>query len=87
MSVSMHTITWYNIFLPNFLSHAKDTYSGVTHNGLFPKGTIQWKISMDEAQIRDRDFLASYVKSQENSKYIMTCSMDTLLMTLFLLWH
>jgi hypothetical protein len=47
---------------------------------------------MGKAQIRDRDFLASYVESRaipwqfefENVKYIMTCSVDTLLMTLFL---
>jgi hypothetical protein len=84
-----------NAFNANFLSHIKHTYSGITHYGLFPKGTIQWKISMNKAQIRDRDFLASYVESRaipwqfefENVKYIMTCSMDTLLMTLFLLWH
>jgi hypothetical protein len=83
------------IFLPNFLSHAKHTYSGLTYYGLFPKGTIQCKISMGKAQIRDKYFLASYVESQaipwqfefENVTYIITCSMDTLLMTLFLLWH
>lgn len=95
MNVTMHSITGCCRFLANFLSHIKHTYSGFTHYGLFPKGTIQWKISTGKAQIRDRDFLASYVESRaipwqfefENVKYIMTCSMDTLLMTLFLLWH
>ena len=50
---------------------------------------------MGKALIRDRDFLAPYVESRaipwqfefEKVKYKMTCSMDTLLMTLFLLWH
>jgi hypothetical protein len=48
---------------------------------------------MGKALIRDRDFLAPYVESRaipwqfefEKVKYKMTCSMDTLLMTLFLL--
>ena len=95
MNMAMNSITSCCIFFPNFLSHAEHTHSGITHYRKFPKGTIQWKISMGKAHIRDGDFLASYVESRaipwqfefENIKYIMTCSMDTLLMTLFLLWH
>jgi hypothetical protein len=92
MNVTMHSITGCCRFLANFLSHIQHNYSGITtHYGLFPKGTIQWKISTGKAQIRDRDFLASYVESRaipwqfefENVKYIMTCSMDTFLMTLY----
>ena len=82
MNVTMHSITWCCRFLANFLSHIQHTYSGITHYGLFPKGTIQWKISMGKAQITDKVFLASYVESRvipwqfefESVKYIITAN-------------
>ncbi len=55
MNMAMNSITWCCIFFPNFLSHAEHTHSGITHYRKFPKGTIQWKISMGKAQIRDRE--------------------------------
>jgi hypothetical protein len=51
--MAMNSITSCCIFFPNFLSHAEHTHSGITHYRKFPKGTIQWKISMGKAQIRD----------------------------------
>ena len=68
---------------------------GPAHYRLYQIGSVRWKLSMGKALIRDRDFLAPYVESRaipwqfefEKVKYKMTCSMDTLLMTLFLLWH
>ncbi len=53
--MAMNSITSCCIFFPNFLSHAEHTHSGITHYRKFPKGTIQWKISMGKTQIRDRE--------------------------------
>ena len=96
MYVSMNTVNSCCRFLLNiFILLQTGHILGPAHYGLYRIGTVQWKLSMGKALIRDRDFLAPYVESRaipwqfefENVKYIMTCSMDTLLMTLFLLWH
>ena len=50
---------------------------------------------MAKAKERDRDFLMSYVESRvipwefqfQNVRYTMTCAMDTVLMTVFILQH
>ena len=96
MNVSMNTVNSCCRFLLNMLILLQtEQILGPTHYRLFPIDTVQWKILIGKALIRDRDFLAPYVESGaiswqfefEKVKYKMTCSMDTLLMTLFLLWH
>ncbi len=57
------------------------------------KDTPDWNRAIHKAKERDSDFLTEYVESRaipwqfefQNVKYIKTCSMDTVLMTLFLL--
>ena len=57
------------------------------------KDTPEWNRAIHKAKERDSDFLAEYVESRaipwqfefQNVKYRKTCSMDTVLMTLFLL--
>ena len=59
------------------------------------KGNTKWDIAMAKAKKRDRNFVISYVGSRTlpwpfkfmNVRYTMTCTMDTVLMTLFILWH
>ena len=68
-------------------------YSGVKHYGLVMKDTPNWNRVIHKAKERDSDFLTAYVESRaipwqfefQNVKYRKTCSMDTVLMTLFLL--
>ena len=70
-------------------------YSGVKHYGLVMKDTPEWDRAIHEAKQRDSNFLSEYVERRaipwqfefQNVKYRMTCSMDTVLMTLFLLRH
>lgn len=55
---------------------------------------MKWVFSKNEAIKRDKAFLSSYVEkraipwqfSHSNVKYTMTCAMDTVLMTIYLLW-
>ena len=59
------------------------------------KDTPEWDRAIHEAKQRDSNFLSEYVERRaipwqfefQNVKYRMTCSMDTVLMTLFLLRH
>ena len=70
-------------------------YSGLQHYGLIAKGNVEWESAMAKAKERDRDFLMSYIKSTtipwefqfQNVRYTMTCTMDTVLMTVFILQH
>jgi hypothetical protein len=57
------------------------------------KGTPEWNRAIHKAKQRDSNFLSEYVKCRvipwqfefQNVKYRMTCSMDMVLMILFLL--
>jgi hypothetical protein len=68
-------------------------YSGVKHYGLVMKDTPEWNRTIQEAKQRDSNFLSEYVECRaipwsfefQNVKYTMTCSIDMVLMTLFLL--
>ena len=70
-------------------------YSGLQHYGLIAKGNVKRESTMTNAKERDRDFLMSYVESRaipwefqfQNVMYTMTCTMDTVLMTVFILRH
>ena len=76
------------------LFNSMDSFnSGIKDYGLFTnKSSLDYKKALIKAQERDRDFLTSYVESKiilwqfefETIKYTMTCSMDTILMNLFL---
>ena len=81
MNVSMNTVNSCCRFLLNvFILLQTEHILGPAHNGLFPIGTVQWKILMGKALIRDRDFLTTYVESWaipwqfefEKVKYKMT---------------
>ncbi len=69
--------------------------SVIRHYSLITKGNIEWDITMAKAKERDRDFLMSYVESRTipwqfefmNVRYTRTCTMDTVPMTVFILWH
>jgi len=78
------------------LLHSMDLFHlGIKHYGLLPENSLECKQSMARAMKRGRDFLESFIEiktipwqfSLEGVKYTMTCAMDTVLMTLFLLWH
>ena len=78
---------------PEFVS-SSTIYSGLRHYGLISKRDVKWVFSKNEAIKRDKAFLSSYVEkraipwqfSHSNVKYTMTCAMDTVLMTIYLLW-
>ena len=76
--------------LPMYILHL-----GIKHYGLHPENSFQYKCSLARAWERDRDFLESFVEMKtipwqftlDGVRYTMTCAMDTVLMTLFPLWH
>lgn len=68
---------------------------GIKHYGLLGENSLECKRSLALARKRDKDFLESFIEMKaipwqftlDGVRYTMTCAMDTVLMSLFLLWH